>query len=82
MNCAGCFVAHYQRVSWGNFGADAAVGPEMNVAAADADIFNADYHDVRIGGSGVGAVLNLCNAWSVEETGGILGRRHCWKKGA
>lgn len=76
MDCARGFVAHYQRIANRELGAYAAVGPEMDVAAADANIFDSDYHVVWIVDQGVGAVFNLCDAGTVKVAGGVLGCRH------
>jgi len=44
-------VAHYEGVARGNLGAEAAVLPEVDVAAADAGVGDADYYVVG-GGEG------------------------------
>lgn len=60
-------MAHYQRVSRGDFGADAAVHPKVDIAAADADVGDADDDIVGVVDCGNGSVLILSFAGSVEE---------------
>ena len=72
MDCAAGFVAHDDAHGGVDGFADAAVLPEVDVAAADADVGDADEDGVWGGEGGDGGVVDGGVVGGVEDDGGVV----------